>query len=176
MGKIILIVSLLIFTSPAYADTIYKWVDKAGVVNFTDDLTKVPPEYLNKVEKETRKDSPSLETPSSPSMIPQKNKEEDRDIFGLGETYWREKVRPWNEQLKEATTNLENINKQIVEKSETISRKYWSPTQYKMTMVELEKLKEQKSKYQAKIDEVNERLKKIAKEAADAKANPEWLK
>lgn len=176
MRKIILMLSFLVFISNANGITIYKWVDKEGVVNFTDDLTKVPLQYHNQVKKEIREDSKNGDPPVSSSIPPQKGEEKILDVYGLGENWWREKARPWNEQLKEATTNLENVNKQIVEKSETISRKNWSPTQYKMNMVGLERLKEQRSKYQAKIEEAKEELKKITKEATDAKANPEWLK
>jgi len=41
-------------------------VDKDGVVNFTDDLSKVPPSYRNRVEKEERKDVKEKMTPQPP--------------------------------------------------------------------------------------------------------------
>ena len=41
---------LFIFASSASA-AIYRWVDEKGVVNFTDDYSKVPPDYRNKVEE-----------------------------------------------------------------------------------------------------------------------------
>jgi len=41
---------ILIFVSSASA-AIYKWVGEAGVVNFADDYSKVPPAYRNKVEE-----------------------------------------------------------------------------------------------------------------------------
>ena len=51
MKKLIFILSFLfIFTSSASA-AIYKWVDEKGVVNFTDDYSKVPPDYRNNVEE-----------------------------------------------------------------------------------------------------------------------------
>ena len=162
-----------------HAVTFYKWVDKNGVLNFTDDLEKVPSQYRNQVEKEVEQDTSSGEPPTSaqsPHQRSEEVKETKKDIYGLGETWWREKARQWNEQLKDATTNLETVNNKIVEKSETISRKYWSPTQYKMNMVELEKLKEERSKYQAQVDEAKEMLKKLAKEVEDAKADPQWIK
>jgi hypothetical protein len=170
----------LFFLSPSvHGVTFYKWVDKNGVVNFTDDPGKVPPEYRDQAEREVEEDTASPKSPT-PAPRPSQSSEEVRgsrkDIYGLGETWWREKARPWNEQLKDATTNLETVNNKIVEKSETISRKYWSPTQYKMNMVELEKLKGERSKYQAQVDEANEMLRKLAKEAEDAKADPQWIK
>ncbi len=157
----------------------YKWVDKNGVVNFTDDPERVPPEYRDQVEREVGEDTSSAKPATSvqsPSKSSQEVRETRKDTYGLGETWWREKARPWNEQLKDATANLETVNNKIVEKSETISRKYWSPTQYKMNMAELEKLKEERSKYQAQIDEAKEMLRKLAKEAEDEKADPQWIK
>ena len=50
MKKLLLILLILVFASSASA-TVYKWVDKGGVVNFTDDYGKVPPDYRNKVEE-----------------------------------------------------------------------------------------------------------------------------
>jgi hypothetical protein len=170
---------LFLLSPSVHGVTFYKWVDKDGVVNFTDDPGKVPPEYRDQVEKEVKEDTASPKSPT-PVPPPSQSSEEVRgsrkDIYGLGETWWREKARPWNEQLKDATLNLETVNNKIVEKSETISRKYWSPTQYKMNMVELEKLKEERSKYQAQVDEANEMLRKLAKEAEDVKADPQWVK
>ena len=185
LGWLIIIVvavpSLFLFLlSPSvHGVTFYKWVDKNGVVNFTDDPGKVPPEYRDQVEREVEEDTASPKSPTPPPRPSQSSEEvrgSRKDIYGLGEAWWREKARPWNEQLKDATTNLETVNNKIVEKSETISRKYWSPTQYKMNMVELEKLKEERSKYQAQVDEANEMLRKLAKEAEDAKADPQWIK
>ena len=169
------------------AATIYKWVDKNGVVNFTDDYTKVPPAYRDRVDVEQGKDvqeggtrlpSQEITTKGKEEEITTKSKEEAvrTDSDGRGEAWWRERVRPWKEKLKEATANHESANKMVIEKAEGMSRKNWSPTQYKMNMVELEKLKEERSKYQAQIDEANEELKKLAKQAEDAKADPEWLK
>jgi hypothetical protein len=40
----------------------------------------------------------------------------------------------------------------------------------------LEPLKGERAKYQAQVDEGKEMLKKLAKEAQDAKADPDWLK
>ncbi len=65
MKKLIFILFLFIFTSSAWA-TVYKWVDERGVVHFSDDLSKVPPDYRNKVEEvNITKMGPSI-----PSQVP----------------------------------------------------------------------------------------------------------
>ena len=50
MKKLLFVLFLFIFASSASA-TIYRWTDKEGVVNFTDDESKVPPNYRNKAEE-----------------------------------------------------------------------------------------------------------------------------
>jgi hypothetical protein len=48
----ILILLLLVLPSIFHAADIYKWVDKDGTTNFTDDISKVPPEYRDQVKTE----------------------------------------------------------------------------------------------------------------------------
>jgi hypothetical protein len=50
MKKLIVILFSLIFASSASA-TIYKWIDKGGVISFTDDYSKVPPIYCESVKE-----------------------------------------------------------------------------------------------------------------------------
>jgi len=178
MKNSLIVLILLTFTIPAYAATIYKWVDKDGVVNFTDDYDRVPPLYRNQVkEEEEREDvqkpgslAPSPQTPSS------KGEEAETDTYGRDETWWREKVRPWKEQLKDATEKYETAQKRYTEKSDELSRRrFGSPTQYKMNIIELDKTRVEKEKYQAQISEANEQLDKLSKEAREAKADPSWL-
>ena len=169
---------LLFFISSAYGATIYKWVDKEGVIHFTDDYTTIPSQYRNRVETEEREESQKVETPAPPPppISPQKSEEAKVDTYGGGEDYWRDKVRPWKKQLKEATENCESMNRRIDEKLEEQSGKFLSSTQSKMKRVEMDQLRDERSKCEAQIKEANERLNKIAKEAGEAKADPDWLK
>ena len=50
MKKLLFILFIFIFASSASA-AIYKWVDKEGVVNFTDDESRIPSAYRNKIEE-----------------------------------------------------------------------------------------------------------------------------
>jgi mRNA-degrading endonuclease HigB of HigAB toxin-antitoxin module len=85
-------------------------------------------------------------------------------------------VRPWKEKLKEATEKYEAAEKKYTEKSDELSRRrFGSPTQYKMNIIELDKVREEKEKYQAKISEANAMLENLSKEAQESKADPAWL-
>ena len=63
-----------------------------------------------------------------------------------------------------------------MEKSEELSEKrFGSPTQYKMNIIELDGLKEKMRDYEAQMNEAKEQLQKLSKEAQESKADPSWL-
>ncbi len=180
MKKLFVLLILLIFAAPVDAATIYKWVDKDGVVNFTDDLSKVPPSYRNQVEKEERKEVKEEVTPPPPRTETRDNKPEEieTDTLGRDEAWWREKVRPWKEQLKEATEKYEEAKKNYEKKSDELAQTNFagrSRSQSKWDVMALNRLREEREKYQAQISEANEMLGKLSKEAQESKADPAWL-
>ena len=176
MGKMLILFILLIFISPAYAATTYKWIDEKGVVGFTDDFSIIPPAYRDQVSAEVMEETPSAGIAASPQATPQKIEEGKTGIYGLDETYWRERVRPWKDQLQEATENYERVHKTFMESADVLSqRRYGSRTQVKMNIIELDRLNMERMGYGAQIEEAKERLEKISKGAQEAKADPEWL-
>jgi hypothetical protein len=61
MKKLIFVSILFIFASSAGA-TVYKWVDERGVVNFVDDIDKIPSVYRDSVEEVK---APKIPAPSA---------------------------------------------------------------------------------------------------------------
>jgi len=176
MRKLLTLLILLTFSSPTYATTAYKWVDQKGVVNFTDNYTNVPAEYRDWVETEILEDTPTVRALVPSQAFPRDKEEATADIYGLDENWWKGRVRPWKERLKEATENYERTHKRFIESAEELSQKrYGSRTQYKMNIIKLDRLKEEKLKYEAQIAEAREILEKISREAKESKANPEWV-
>ena len=167
---------LFVLSQSVNGVTIYKWVDKKGVVNFTDDYSQIPSEYRNQVHKQEFGESTKVETPAPSPASTQKSKMPEVDIYSMGEDYWRAKVQPWKEQLKKATENIEGINRKISENLKEEAGKSLSRTQWTMDLAYRKQLIEERSTYEAQVREANEMLSKIAKEAEEAKANPEWLK
>jgi wobble nucleotide-excising tRNase len=180
MTKFSILLILLIFISPAFGATIYKWVDKEGVINFTDDYDKVPPLYRDRVQKEEREDVQKAGPPALSSQTPPTKREEVKtDIYGRDEAWWREKVQPWKDRLNEATENYETAQQIFTKKAEELSKTNFygrSRSQTKWDVMELDRLNEEKKKYEAQINEANEMLKKLSQEAEESKANPDWLK
>jgi hypothetical protein len=176
MKEIFTILVVLLFAFPLQAGTLYKWVDRQGVVNFTDDLTKVPPSYRNQVEVEESKDVQEEVNPSPPQAVNPDTREEEikTDIYGRDEAWWRERVRPWKEQLKEATENYERAQKKFAQRTAELSQK--GLVSHARYTTESDKFKEETMKYEVQIAEANEMLRKLSKEAVESRANPDWLK
>ena len=166
---------LLVLLSISNAAVIYKWVDKNGSVNFTDDLNKVPPEYRDQVKTEEVRDSEKIQSPAPGPASGQKTEGEKRDAKGMGEEYWRERVRPWKKQLKQAEEDYKNTNIKIDDALEVVKGRFLSKTQYNFKRQEVDRLMEERRVYEAKIKEADAMLAKIGKEAEEAKANPAWL-
>jgi hypothetical protein len=151
-------------------------MDKDGRMNFTDDYTKIPHQYRDQVKTEEREESRQGVTPAPPVGPAGKRESLKVDRYGTGEDYWRERVLPWKKQLKEATENHERVNAKIKEKLQEQSGRFMSPTQWNMNKAEMKTLTEERSGYEAQMREAQGMLEKIAKEAEEAKANPEWVK
>jgi hypothetical protein len=168
---------LAMLFSAAHGATVYKWVDKDGVAYFTDDYSKIPAQYHDRIKTEETAEPQKVDAPAPVSGPPQKTEEaRTLDAQGRGEYYWRSRVMPWKKQLKEATENYESTNRKMNERLEDQSGKLLTPTQWNMNRVENRQLVEDKSKYEAQMKEANEMLAKITKEAEEAKADPQWLK
>ena len=51
-----------------WADEMYRWIDEKGTVHFTDDLSKIPPQYFERARKIAAPESTPVqkETPRPP--------------------------------------------------------------------------------------------------------------
>jgi hypothetical protein len=171
MQKTVLIASLTIglLTIPFLVHAeVYKWIDDKGTIFFTDDYSNIPPAYQDRLKLEIRKDIQWQEPhPLAPEKIIPRSKEEAKTHFYWHkETWQKEKVRLWEEKLKEATANYESANMKVWEKSEALSRRrFGSPTMYKFDIIKLDQLNEERMKYEPQVAEANEMLRKLSEEA-----------
>jgi hypothetical protein len=176
--KVMSILAFLVLVPFAYGANVYEWVDRSGVINFTDDINKVPPSYRSHVE--AREFPPESGTsPPPPELAPQASlqpKEAARDIYGMGEDWWRDKAGPWHRQLKEAAEKYESVNQRINETLEELRGRFLTSTQMNMLRVEIDQLLDERSRLEAQAKGANEMLDKIATEAQEARANPDWVK
>ncbi|MBI5683135.1 MAG: DUF4124 domain-containing protein [Deltaproteobacteria bacterium] len=98
--------SLIFNFSPSHAD-IYEWVDDKGVANFSDDITKVPPVYKNRVKVHKQKSvvtAPSLKEKASEDSSPAKG-----ELIGDYPLEW------WKTQFEEKKKDISEIEKIIAD-------------------------------------------------------------
>jgi hypothetical protein len=191
-----------LLVSTAYGADIYKWTGQDGIVSFADDIEKVPPALRDKVEV---RESPSESLPQGQEISRGTSSPEQRevrvDIYGRdakgavewekkgrkegpdadrlagNEGYWRDRVRPWEERLEEATASYCGAQDEFMRIAGELSQmRFGSPTQYKMKIAQLDDTKFEMQRYQAQMTEAKEALEKISKEAKEAGADPDWLK
>ena len=83
------------------------------------------------------------------------------------------------DQLKEAVENYEKAYKEYSEEAERLGPSRFgrlSLTQYQMTGIRLEGLREEMARRRLQVSEATETLKKLLKEAEESKADPDWVK
>jgi len=99
------------------------------------------------------------------------------DIYGIGEDWWRERVRPWKEKREELNTRYENAEKKFTERAEDLMRRrYGNRHSIKAKIIELDRANKEVLNYQGQIAENEEVLERISKDAEESMADPEWLK
>ena len=123
MVKIIVILLSLVFISPSYGATIYHWVDKNGVANFTDDYEQLPSEYRNQIHITVMDDASVMESPI-PASIPEAGppREEARKaIPPQGRELQGGRGRVWETQLKKPR-KIKRLRRRIMREN----RRNWS--------------------------------------------------
>ena len=157
---------------------VYKWIDDKGTIHFTDDYSNIPPSYREQHKVEIRRDIQEEGAPLEPQKIILRIKGEQAktDLYRQEEAWWREKERPWKEQLEEASENNKLANKELLEESsKLILRKFGSHQQFKSNILGLERIKEERSKHEAQIIEAEGMLEKLSRGAKESKADLDWM-
>lgn len=166
---LLLAVCFLFFSAPAVSAEFYRWVDKDGKENFTNEPGKIPPEY--------RQQSSSVEVDSARVSIGDKPAggvsakgagREHRDKNGRGEEWWSRRA----ENLRQEIRDLEDekalvLKKEQEQEQKAGGKKSKSRTNYQQKKFQLEK----------KIAQARRRLEvDLPEEARKADAYPGWLR
>jgi len=152
---------------------VYQWIDDKGTIHFTDDYSNVPSSYREQKKVEIRRDIQEGGTP----FEPQRDKGEQAEAYRYRheEAWWREKVRPWEKQLEEASEDNTLVNKELFEESgNLIRRKFGSHQQFKSTILGLERIKEERIKHEARIIEAEGMLKNLSRKAKESEIDSNW--
>jgi hypothetical protein len=191
--SLIVIAALLLFSSAAFGQEVYRWVDEQGTVHFTDDLGQVPEKYRDKIQKKEPPKEPPITQPIPPQPAPPQPlapptgmevekgsgaTPRQKDILGRGEEWWRAKVNEWNEKLKTAQRNYENTYSEWKSKENELESSKFKPDSVKRKLKAEIKDREEKTKdWEKQMNEAKDMLENVLpKQAQDYQANPEWLK
>ncbi len=125
---------------------------------------------LDKFTKEDQEREKAYREGDTPSVT--------TDLYGRDEAWWKDRVRSWKEQLKEARQDYEEACDAFVKQAETLGPSRFgrlSLTQYQMISSRLTELTGRMAKDQTQISESRTMLSKLSEEAREAKADPAWL-
>ena len=123
MKRLLLSITLLLFALPAFAET-YVWEDAQGVLNFAEDLGKVPKQYRKKArvlgEEEPPPaqgqgiaEKPPVEAPVAAIKAQPEAKPAAKDI--MKELYGWKDGAAWKAAFAEVNADLKGYEKQLVE-------------------------------------------------------------
>ena len=99
------------------------------------------------------------------------------DIYGIGEDWWRERVRPLRKKLEELNASYENAEKKFMGIAVDLSKRgYGNRHTIKAQIIQLDWANQELLKYREEIAENDEELGRISRDAEESMADPEWLK
>lgn len=155
----------------------YKWVDRNGVLNLTDDPDKVPAEYMKKVRK-----LPSVKGGEPAVPVPQKEEGNTAGSIssdgegelhgGHNEEWWRSSFKTINDELKGLKEKLPDKKAQ----TEIYRRRWRIFMSGARERVEYYKMKEDVEKDEARVTELEAQLAALQENARKAGVPAEWTK
>lgn len=107
MNKVLVIVAVLLLASGGTAGEYFKWIDKRGVVHFTDIEAKVPEEYRADVER--RRMPVEKQAPSESPREARQRTEESRDKYNRQRDYWVNRTTDAKTRLYRAKMKYERL-------------------------------------------------------------------
>ena len=157
-------------TAVAHAAT-YQWTDSQGGVHFTDNLDKVPANYLNKLRKVDvqpviqEKEQPSQPAQTLTAPAAQKN------FGGHDEMWWRSSFKARHDEMKNIQDNLPGKRDRFNE----LKRKYFifGKPSYRKAFYDLNA---EIGKDEARITDLQKQLDDLDDAAAKAGVPTEWRK
>ncbi|GFE58705.1 DUF4124 domain-containing protein [Geobacter sp. AOG1] len=176
-----MLVVIMIFTvvaGPSWADT-YEWTDSKGVVNFTDDLDKVPAKYRTKVKERESIRSEQGTIPSSdgtePVMkqtgkTPPPSSTPPVAVYGgHGQGWWRGQYASLRQGIKAIEGGLADKREKLAELKR--KRIIYQRTRDRVAYNQME---EDIKSDEAQLKEAQDRLNALDGEANSAGVPQEW--
>ncbi len=161
---------LLLFAPDARAN-FYSWVDRDGNQFYTNDPSKIPPEYRSQASTvEPDAGRVSVGGDASPVARPRAAVAEHKDKYGRGERWWRDRASKLRRELQDLQDDYDLVLKQereSQEKQRGRKTKKGSEAQFAKKKAQLEK-KLKQSRRRLEVD--------LPDEARRAEAYPGWIR
>ncbi|OGW27931.1 MAG: hypothetical protein A2X56_08155 [Nitrospirae bacterium GWC2_57_13] len=161
---------LLLFAPDARAN-FYSWVDRDGNQFYTNDPSKIPPEYRSRVSTvEPDAGRVNVGGTAAPAAGPRPAVAEHKDKYGKGERWWRDRASNLRRELRDLQDDYDLVLKQereLREKQKGQKKKKGSETQLAKKKAQLEK-KMKQSRRKLEVD--------LPEEARRAEAYPGWIR
>ena len=166
---------------------IYKWTDRQGNVHFTDNPSRIPPEYRSKVEVERPSPPAPLPAPrddaaeapptaaTAPSASPSAAPPKDR--LGRGSEYWQQLAQQWSARLQQHIQERNQLQL-LYNYTRNLAGYYiWDVFERGRIYADIARLEKAIAEAEAQIKEAETMLQTtLPLEARRLGANPDWLK
>ncbi len=135
--------------------------------------------FISKEAGESSRDPQWTKDGSSSGQASRSAAKIQTDIHGRDKSWWAGKMAALRTELRQALDGYEKAYQQYTDYIEKLDRSRFgglSLTQYQMISTNLGILKDDIQKQATRAADVNERIRKLIKEAEESKADLEWLK
>ena len=161
---------------PLWAGT-YEWTDNSGVVNFTDDLDKIPAKYRNKARERESFKVGQDETPSSVDSVPvvtpaDSTPSSDSDAPGTSDR----NQRWWQERFASLRNEIKSIESAIADERQKLIQLKRKRVIYQRTRdrIAYNDMEAKIMTDEERLKEVQERLNALDAEADRSSVPREW--
>jgi len=168
----VLVVCILLLSASHASAEFYRWVDRDGRENFTNNPAKIPMEYRSRsLPFKTDETRVSVgDNPSVANKMPVSIKE-NKDKYGRGEEYWHKRSSNLRLKLRDLQNEYDLVLKQLEDQDQE-PKKLGSKKKKADSSVEKKKMKLEKDIAKTrKMLEVD-----LPEEARRAEAYPGWIR
>lgn len=161
---------------PLWAET-YEWTDNKGVVNFTDDLDKVPAKYRNKARERESIKIEQEETLSPVDSVPvMKPVDSVPSLVPAVPVQGEHNQRWWQERFASLRNEIKSIESILAEEREQLTQLKRKRVIYQRTRdrIAYNEMNAKIKNDEAKLKEVQDRLKALDEEADRSGVPQQW--
>lgn len=134
---VVIVTGVFLWTAPIMAET-YSWVDDAGTYNFTEDYSRIPQKYRNKLEKrgdmgstpEVKESAAPSATSKTPALAETKSQEKPASGTATG-SFGGKSYDQWKQELFDREAAMNSLKTRATAIEEELKRNSAGPERSK---------------------------------------------